>query len=303
MLKLNFRKSFNFLFSIHQRGRDQQILTKKKKSYQNKSFSSDSIHLFEFPARSKRSWNPLNVCFLPAPERKAALCQILKVGILCWTTWKSVGSADSSVSASLGCGTPCGRIPWRCPGMWRLLMKTNNQTNSTERLCLVKQRKQRMNHERPERTQRLQGSFRKKKKFLKTLSFHLSGRHGNLSESVSESPEKMNIPEWQSYRLRINVTLFLFFPACNCGFHSSKQPDESVNGRFLRSINPWTVSAFKFHQNFRNTRRFMSLNLHLNTDGFFCRCNNAPLSLQNRKYLRWKPYKQIILSFTDIKRK
>lgn len=41
----------------------------------------------------------------------------------CRTTWRSVGSARSFVSASLGCGMPCGKTLWRCRGMWRLLMK------------------------------------------------------------------------------------------------------------------------------------------------------------------------------------
>ncbi len=42
------------------------------------------------------------------------------------TTWRSAGSARSFVSASLGCGTPCGKILGRCRGMWRLLAKKTN---------------------------------------------------------------------------------------------------------------------------------------------------------------------------------
>lgn len=44
------------------------------------------------------------------------------------TTWRSVGSAHSFASASLGCGTPCGRTLWRCRGTWRLLVKKKKNT-------------------------------------------------------------------------------------------------------------------------------------------------------------------------------
>lgn len=45
------------------------------------------------------------------------------------TTWRSVGSAHSFASASLGCGTPCGRTLWRCRGTWRLLVKKKKTQN------------------------------------------------------------------------------------------------------------------------------------------------------------------------------
>lgn len=43
------------------------------------------------------------------------------------TTWRSVGSARSSVSASLGCAMPCGKILWRCQGTWRHLTRRTTE--------------------------------------------------------------------------------------------------------------------------------------------------------------------------------